>query len=44
MMMTTDVPDKNMAIAPPDRIECNPISSFVNPKISSPMRSTIDRR
>ena len=38
--MIVDTPDKNMAIAPPDLIECKPTSSFVNPKVSFPSSST----
>ena len=30
-------------MAPPDRTECNPISSFVNPRRDSPMMSTTAR-
>ena len=38
-----DVFDKNIAIAPPERIEWRPISSLVKPKTSSPINSTIVR-
>ena len=34
MLMIVAVPESNNVIVTPDRIECNPISSFVNPNIS----------
>ena len=34
-------PARNIAIAPPDRIEWSPTSSFVNPNVSFPNSSTI---
>ena len=37
------IPDRNIAIAPPERMEWRPISSLVNPRDSAPMMSTIAR-
>ena len=43
MMIMTEVPDMNIAIAPPDLIEWRPISSLSNPSISTPIKATIAR-
>ena len=42
-IIISETPPKTIDIAPPDRIECNPTSSFVNPNISSPIIATIAR-
>ncbi len=34
-------PARNIAIAPPDQIECSPTSSFANPNVSFPISLTI---
>ena len=36
-------PDKNIAMAPPERSECRPMSSFVKPRLSGPIISTTAR-
>ena len=41
MMMMTDVPEMNIAVAPPDQIECNPLSYFLKPKTFSTINTTI---
>ena len=43
MMTIVATPDRNIAIAPPDRMEWRPTSSFVNPKTCAPINSTIAR-
>ena len=40
-MIISFTPDKNIAMAPPERMEWVPTSSFVNPKMASPISSTI---
>ena len=41
--ITVEIPARNMAMAPPERIECSPMSSLLKPSIDSPMSSTIAR-
>ena len=43
MMIIVATPDRNIAMAPPDLIECRPISSFVKPRIDFPIKSTTAR-
>ena len=43
MMIIVATSAKNIAIAPPDRSECSPISSFVKPRLSDPMSPTTAR-
>ena len=43
MMIIVATPDKNIAIAPPNRSECRPTSSFVKPNVVSPISSTTAR-
>ena len=43
MMIIVATPAKNIAIAPPDRSECSPISSFVKPRLSDPISPTTAR-
>ena len=42
-IMMGEMPDMNIAIADPDRIDHNPTSSFVNPNFSSPISSVTAR-
>ncbi len=39
MMIIVATPDRNIAMAPPDLIECRPISPFANPGIGSLINS-----
>ena len=41
--ITVEIPARNMAMAPPERIECSPMSSLLKPSIDSPMSSTVAR-
>ncbi len=43
MIMIVATPERNMAMAPPDRIEWRPISSLVKPNMASPIISTTAR-
>ena len=40
MMVIVATPDRNITMAPPDLTECRPISSFVKPRLDSPIKST----
>ena len=43
LMTMVEIPDRNMAIAPPERMECRPMSVFLNPSFASPMTAATAR-
>ncbi len=40
-IISVATPERNIAMAPPDLMGCNPTSFFVNPNVSFPIKSTI---